>query len=89
VASARAHPPSKKISFCDGDSRVVFYLKGIIYFGVFHFTAHVCAGGSVWFHDGMTTGRGCTFEKNLSKFTDSELSVCNGKCLTLVVYAQN
>jgi len=31
---------SKKISFCDGDSLVVFSLKGIRYiFGDFHYTA--------------------------------------------------
>jgi hypothetical protein len=41
----------------------------------------------VWFHDGMTTGRGCTYEKKLAEFADSELSTCRGKCLTLVIYA--
>ena len=78
---------SKKISFRDGDTRAVFSLKGVIYFGDFHFTARVCAEGSVWFHDGMTTGRGCTYEKKLAEFADSELSTCRGKCLTLVIYA--
>jgi hypothetical protein len=80
---------SKKISFHNGDTRVVFSLKGAIYFGDFHFTTCVFAEGSVWFHDGMTTGRGCTYEKKLSEFTDSELSTCNGKHLTLVMYSRN
>jgi len=79
---------SKKISFRDGDSMIVFSLKGIVYFGDFHYTARVCVGGSVWFHDGMSTGRDCTYEKRLNEFTDVELSTCNGKTLSLVFYAQ-
>jgi len=79
---------SKKISFCDGDSLVVFSLKGIVYFGDFHYTACICINGSVWFHDGMTTGRECTYEKRLSEFTDANLSSCGGKTLSLVFYAQ-
>ena len=79
---------SKKISFHDDGSVVVFGLKGIVYFGDFHYTARVCTGGSVWFHDGMVTGRGCTYEKKLSEFTDAELSTCNGKTTSLVIYAQ-
>ena len=47
---------SKKISFRDGDSLVVFGLKGIVYYGDFHYTAQVCAGGCVWFNDGMVSG---------------------------------
>jgi hypothetical protein len=79
---------SKKISFHDDGSVVVFGLKGIVYFGDFHYTARVCTGGSVWFHDGIVTGRGCTYEKKLSEFTDAELSTCNGKTTSLVIYAQ-
>jgi len=78
---------SKKIAFRDGDTRLVFSLKGIIYFGDFHFIACVYTQGSVCFHDGMTTGRGCTYEKKLTEFTDSELSTCKGKSLTLVIYS--
>jgi len=79
---------SKKISFHDDGSMVVFNLKGVVYFGDFHYTARVCTGGSVWFHDGMATGRGCTYEKKLSEFTDEDLSTCNGKTMSLVFYAQ-
>jgi hypothetical protein len=79
---------SKKISFRDGDSLVVFGLKGIVYHGDFHYTARVCTDGSVWFHDGMVTGRECTYEKRLSEFTGSDLSTCNGKLASLVIYAQ-
>jgi hypothetical protein len=79
---------SKKISFRDGDSLVVFGLKGIVYYGDFHYTARVCTGGSVWFNDGMVSGRECTYEKRLTEFTGSDLSSCNGKSASLVLYAQ-
>jgi hypothetical protein len=80
---------SKKISFRDDGSLVVFGLKGVVYYGDFHYTARICTGGSVWFHDGMVSGRKCTYEKRLTEFTGSELSTCNGKSATLVFYAQN
>jgi hypothetical protein len=79
---------SKKISFHDGDSIIVFGLKGVVYFGDFHYTARICTNKKVWFHDGMVTGGECTYEKMLTEFTDSELSTCNGKTSTLVIYAQ-
>jgi len=79
---------SKKISFKDGDGRVTFLLKGIVYFGDFHYTSRVCSGNSVWFHDGMTTGKQCTYEKKLGDFTDSELTTCQNKTVSQVIYAQ-
>jgi hypothetical protein len=78
----------KNISFHDGNSMVVFDLKGMVYYGDFHYTARICVDGSVWFHDGMVTGRGCVYEKRLTEFTDTGLLVCDGKVLSLVVYAQ-
>jgi hypothetical protein len=80
---------SKKISFYNGDSLMVFGLKGIVYHGDFHYTARVCTSGSVWFHDGMVSGRKCVYEKKLTEFTNSELSTCDGKMASLVIYAQN
>ena len=79
---------SKKISFSNENSRSVFKLKGIVYTGDFHYTARVCINSSVWFHDGMTTGRNCKYEGKLSAFSDVELSTHNGNTLSLVIYAQ-
>ena len=76
---------SKEISFCDGGSLV----KGVVDHGDFHYTTQICTGGSIWFHDGMVSGQKCTYEKRLTEFTGSELSTCNGKSATLVLYAQN
>lgn len=79
---------SKTVSFGDGDSIVEFHLKGIIYFGNFHYTARVCKNEHVWFNDGMNTGRNSTYEDLLSKFTDVELSTCRNKTVSIVIYAQ-
>jgi len=79
---------SKRIGFRDGESVVVFTLKGIVYFGDFHYTAWIFTHGSVWYNDGMVSGRASTYEKQICEFTDQELSTCNGKTLALVFYAQ-
>jgi hypothetical protein len=79
---------NKRISFSDGDSNVVFNLKGIIYFGDFHYTARVCKNEHIWFNDGMIDGRNSAYEKPLRDFTDVELSTCHDKSLSIVIYAQ-
>ena len=79
---------SKSICFRDGDTRFEFGLRGVVYFGDFHYTARVCVRGSVWFHDGMGTGKNCTYKKELGEFTGTELSECRGKILSLAIYSQ-
>src|ERR1700722_20117737 len=81
--SDRSIQVSKNISFHDGDSLVVFGLRGIVYYGDFHYTARVCTNGSVWFHNGMVSGRECIYDKRLTEFTGSELSTCNGKLASM------
>ena len=80
---------SKKVTFCDGYSLMVFGLKWVVYHGDFHYTARVCTDGSVWFHDGMVSGHECIYEKRLTEFTGSELSTCKGKLVSLVIYARS
>jgi hypothetical protein len=79
---------SKRICFCDGDSDVIFVLKGIVYHGGFHYTSRVVADDSVWFHDGMVTGRECEYERPLNEYRDNELSICRDKFISMVFYAQ-
>ncbi|KAJ7751152.1 hypothetical protein B0H16DRAFT_1265982, partial [Mycena metata] len=44
----------------------VLLLRGIIYYGSFHFTPRIIGtDGRVWFHDGMTTRQVCTDEPYL------------------------
>ncbi|KIM72209.1 hypothetical protein PILCRDRAFT_82085 [Piloderma croceum F 1598] len=79
---------SKKISFYDGEKRIVFGLKGVVYTGDFHYIARVCVNKAVWLHDGMVSGKTCKHEDKLSGFTDSDLSACNGKTSSLISYSQ-
>jgi hypothetical protein len=79
---------SKTIRFHDGDSDVIFVLKGIVYHGGFHYTSRVVADGSVWFHDGIVTRRECEYERPLNEYRDNELSICRGKSISMVFYAQ-
>jgi len=51
---------AKTIGFEDEDGMKVLQLKGMIYHGGFHLTSCIVSSdGSVWFNDGMTTGRQC------------------------------
>jgi len=67
---------------------IVFGLKGIVYTGDFHYIARVCVNKAVWLHDGMVSGKTCKYEDKLSEFTDSDLSTCNGKTSSLIIYSQ-
>jgi hypothetical protein len=47
-----------------------FYIKGIAYYGGFHFMSCVITNdGRVWFHDGQLGGN-CQYKKKLSDFTE-------------------
>jgi hypothetical protein len=80
---------SKTLKFVQDDETAVLDIKGLIYHGDFHFTSCIIENdGSVWFHDGMTTGNSCENEGDFDKFTSRELLKCNGKVLVLVLYAR-
>ncbi|KAJ7629546.1 hypothetical protein B0H17DRAFT_962868, partial [Mycena rosella] len=50
---------------------VTLRLRGIIYGGQGHFTSKfIDRNGVVWFHDGITTGRRCTRETELTSLAD-------------------
>jgi len=80
---------SKRIGIQDGNNIVVFTLKGVVYFGDFHYTSRICVDRNVWFNDGILTGKKSIHEKSLSEFKDAKLSICNDKTVSLVVYAQS
>ena len=72
----------------NGDDEIGFKLKGVIYFGEFHFTSRIFTSDrTVWFHDGMTTARQCRNEGKIETFSDHDLMECNGKTATLLLYA--
>lgn len=80
---------SKRMKFNREDSSAVFVLRGLVYFGDFHFTSRIVKDGVVWFHDGMSINpRKCRYEGRLSDFTDRDLLTCYDKTAVLVVYAR-
>ncbi|TFK53321.1 hypothetical protein OE88DRAFT_1597776, partial [Heliocybe sulcata] len=66
-----------------------YHLKGIVYFGEYHFTSCLISkDGEIWFNDGMTTGRECLKEGNMKDTELNTLLSCNGKTASLAIYAQ-
>lgn len=78
---------TKKLRFVNGDDDVIYRLKGVVYFGEFHFTSRIFKSDkSVWFHNGITTGRQCRNEGEMKKISNDELMECDGKKATLFLY---
>ena len=66
----------------------VLQLKGMVYYGGFHFTSQIVSSdGAVWFNDGMTTGRQCKKDGDLEGMSSRKLMKCRGKVLVLAKYA--
>jgi hypothetical protein len=81
---------SKKMKVNIEGSSVVFTLKGIIYFGGYHFTCRmITSDGHIWFHDGISTGSRSQYVGKTSDFTNSKLLECNGKHAVIALYAQS
>ena len=63
-------------------------LRGTVYHGDNHFTSRfISSNRTIWYHDGITTGRECTEERNLC-MTNSEYFIrCKEKDFVFAVYA--
>ena len=69
------------------DTLTEYHLKGIVYYGAFHFTSQIVTSDSlVWFHDGQL-GANCQYENHLNDFDELELRSCGTQKISLVVYA--
>ena len=68
---------------------VVCNLKGIVYFGDFHYTSHICEEKHVCFNDGIVTEQKSRYEKPLVEFDGTGLSTCDDRRTSLIVYAQS
>jgi hypothetical protein len=80
---------NKKIKFIHNNQHTTLTLRGIVYYGNFHFTARIISiNNTVWYHDGMTTGCMTEKEGNLNDMKYDTLLHCRGKKLTLAIYAQ-
>ncbi|KAJ7263011.1 hypothetical protein C8J57DRAFT_1070906 [Mycena rebaudengoi] len=73
---------------CQGQESVL-QLRGIVYLGELHFTSRiVTSGGSIWYHDGITTRGSAVYEGEMSTLTSlSALYSCRGREAVLAVYA--
>ena len=82
--------PSKKIRYIHQEKVKTFRLRGITYFGSFHYTSRVIdEHGDVWYHDGISTGAKCMAEgKKLKDMSDQELQTCKNKTIGLAIYAR-
>ncbi len=81
---------SHKIKFETDTGLVYLHLRGVIYEGGYHFTSHiVCNDGSVWYHDGISTGHICHADGSLNLMTDQAMRTCRGRKLVLAIYAQD
>ena len=68
---------------------LVLNVRGLIYYGDFHFTSCIIGThGIVWYHDGMTTGSNCENDGDFDKLSSNNLLNCKGNKLILLVYAR-
>jgi len=66
-----------------------FQLKGIVYYGGFHFTSRIIdQNNAVWYHDGQL-GPNCQHENKLSDFSETDLNSCHGRQVSLIIYCQD
>jgi hypothetical protein len=79
---------NKQLNFIHNNQTNTLKLRGIIYYGTFHFTAHIIStDGTIWYHDGMTTGNTTEKEGKLNNMEHKSLINCKGKDITLAIYA--
>ncbi|KAJ7488887.1 hypothetical protein FB451DRAFT_1521657 [Mycena latifolia] len=80
----------KELGFNCDNSLVKLRLRGIIYGGQSHFTCRfIDKDSNVWFQDGISTGRRCVRETNLTDVEDmTVLQKCGRKKAVAVIYAR-
>ncbi|KAJ7767253.1 hypothetical protein B0H16DRAFT_1308697 [Mycena metata] len=80
---------SEELCFNVGGRLFKLKLRGIIYGGQAHFTCRfIQKDGSMWFHDGITTGNSCIRENRLQDGEDRlQLHKCGEKSAVAVIYA--
>ena len=63
-------------------------LRGIIYNGGAHFSARfISQEGRAWYHDGISTGRGCIDDGQLVGLDTEVLGYTRGKQAIALIYA--
>ena len=65
-----------------------FRLRGMIYFGSFHFTSQfVDKDSNVWYHDGVSTGQKCELQGALRNLSNNQLLNTHNRYLCTVIYS--
>lgn len=65
--------PNVQLCLNHGSGTITFNLRGLIYWGDFHFVScMVDKSGQVWFHDGITTGPSCEWEQTMDLSSDTQ-----------------
>jgi len=78
---------NKKLKWKNQNNSVTYRLRGLVYYGDFHFTCRIITQDSrIWFHDGIETRETCQYEGNLDEFHTSDLLTCGGRKSRLAVY---
>lgn len=68
--------------------RVVYILRGVIYFGDDHFTCRIVnEDGLVWYHDGIATQNSVIYEGKLGD-TKLDLKKCRDKIASGAIYSK-
>ena len=80
--------PSVQLRLTHGSGAITFNLRGLIYWGNFHFVSRIVdKSGQVWFHDGITTGASCEWERTIDLSSDTRwLRNARSKELCCCVY---
>src|ERR1700731_745127 len=79
-----------RIKYDTDGGEVYLNLKGIVYLGSFHFTSRLIeSDGTIWYHDGRTTGALCEPDGNVELMSNGQLRSCRGRALVMAVYAQD
>ncbi|KAJ6522930.1 hypothetical protein DFH09DRAFT_938153 [Mycena vulgaris] len=81
---------SDQLGFDSAGVMVKLNLRGIIYGGQNHFTCRfIDSNGTVWFHDGISTGRTCIRDASLEgRYDPMALHKCGEKLAVAVIYAR-
>ena len=80
--------PSVQLRLSHDSGAITFNLRGLIYWGDFHFVSRIVdKSGQVWFHDGITTGASCEWERTIDLSSDTRwLRNARSKELCCCVY---
>ena len=70
------------------DELKTLHLKGVVYYGGYHFAYRLISeSGTAWYHDGITTGGILYEDKKIESISDMDMRRYNGKDQALEIYA--